>query len=105
MRVLPTIILSALILTGCATGPPAQRVDQVSFDRAQFAFMLADVRVLIERDCAEKKKSDVDCARMRELYEVVKKQVIAPPPAAPTPSGIDTEQLLKLLGVFVGAAT
>ena len=91
-----------LALTSCATGGPR---DVIAFDRAQFAFMLGDVKTLIDHKCRRATADKVECARLNEQWESVKRQVMTPPPASAPGTQIDVEQIMKLFGVLIGAAT
>src|SRR5678815_3984409 len=90
-------VATIAVLVGCAA--PARKLDVVSFDRAQFAFMLGDVKLLIDQKCRRASADKVECARLFEQFESIKRQVSTPPvPDAPNQQ-FDLEQMIKLLGI------
>jgi len=100
------VLALALSLTGCAgmmggTPPPA---DRISFDRGAFALLVADVGAVMQQQCKTKKLDATTCARVDEQYREIRRQIMTPP-AAVAPAGVDLEQMMKLLGVLIGAAS
>ncbi len=91
-------LLTILILTGCATGTPAARVDSISFDRGQFGYTVGGLAQMLRSACTAKKLSEVDCARLDEVDKAIAKQLLAPPVApAAAGSSVDMDALMRML--------
>jgi hypothetical protein len=94
-----TSILTGLlfILAGC-NGFGGPKEDVISFPARGFALTYGKLSQAVAAKCAAKQLSEAECARLAEIDATVTKQILAPPTA---PSGVDMEQLMRLL---MGAA-
>jgi hypothetical protein len=98
LKLFGIFLIVALLMTGCATGAPAARVDNISFDRGQFGYTVGGLSQMLRTACAAKKLSEVDCARLDEVDKALVKQITAPPVVAPAAgSSVDMDALMRML--------
>ena len=86
-------LLAALLLAGCTTTNPT--AGQVCIDRGEFGYALGSIGQIVETRCAAKGlNASPECVRLLETRDAAIKLLRTPTTA---PSGVDMEQIMKLL--------